>query len=214
MCRVERSPALAGAYPPITDDTITERSCCIFPSSIDSIRTHKESRLVKIDWTAVAAGIALFIWIADKFQRSRERSATRILLAQIMTSPIGNARIEVAKIRFRLAENGAEQLQALANSRDVRVDLWDQVASLNIDLPPQFYDKADIFDSSTTRALAVALSAVNELRSIVRMTSELATLATEDDIYAHICTVGEKVVAADAALELAFDELIRVGKVS
>jgi hypothetical protein len=170
--------------------------------------------LVEIDWTAIAAGIALFIWIADKFQRSRERSATRRLLAQIMTSPIGNARLDVVKIRFGLAENGAEQLQDLANSRDARVEFWDQVKSLNVDLPPQFYDKADIFDTSTTRTLAVALSAVNELRSIVKMTSELAASATEDDVYAHIRTVGEKVVAADAALEHAFDELIRVGRVS
>lgn len=84
----------------------------------------------------------------------------------------------------------------------------------NVDLPPQFYDKADIFDTSTTRTLAVALSAVNELRSIVKMTSELAASATEDDVYAHIRTVGEKVIAADAAPEHAFDELIRVGRVS
>ncbi|MNM41912.1 hypothetical protein D3C81_527400 [compost metagenome] len=166
----------------------------------------------KIDWTAVAALIALFIWVADKIQRSGERSATRRLLAQIMTSPIGNARLEVVKIRARLAEDGAKQLLLLAESSELRIAFWDHVKALVVDLPPQFYDKADIFSRSTTGVLAAALSAVNELRSIVRMTSELASTTADDEVYNHIRTVGEKTVAADDALKCAFEELIRVGK--
>ncbi|MNC30943.1 hypothetical protein D3C81_1306180 [compost metagenome] len=180
--------------------------------SIEFAWTYRERGLVNIDWTAVAAGVALFIWVADKALRSRERSATRRLLAQIMTSAVGDARLEVVKIRSKLAEDGAEQLVSLATSPEARVALWCRVSSLMVELPSQFYDKADIFDSSTTRALAAALSAVNELRSIVRMTSELDSSAEVEDLSDHVRTIGEKVIAADAALKQAFDELIEVGR--
>lgn len=167
---------------------------------------------MSIDWTAVAAGIALFIWAADKWQRSGERGATRKLLAQIMTSPIGNARLEVVKLRTGLAERDGKQLLLLSQSAESRKELWNRVQSLSADLPDQFYDKADIFNQNTTTKLAAALSSINELRSIVRLTHELTDGTTESDMYNHIKLISDKVLAADAALERAFDELVKVAK--
>jgi len=165
-----------------------------------------------VDWTAVAAGIALFIWVADKIQRSRERSATRRLLAQIMTSPIGNARLEIVAVRSQLAIDGASQLQQLLISPKARTALWERVQAISVDLPSQFYDKADTFDRSTATILAAAVSSVNEVRSIVRMTSELPVNTANEDFYNHINLIGQKVIDSDTALERAFTQLARVGR--
>lgn len=167
---------------------------------------------MSIDWTAVAAGIALFIWVADKFQRSRERFANRRLLAQIMTSPVGNARLEVAGLRQQLAADGAKELQELALAATARVALWERVKTISVDLPSQFYDKADMFEHTTSTILAAALSSVNEVKSAVKITAELRANAAEQELFDHINLIGQKVINADSALERAFTELTRVGR--
>ncbi|WP_460149397.1 hypothetical protein [Pseudomonas sp. H1_A03] len=76
----------------------------------------------KIDWTAVAACIALSIWIFDKFQRRGERAASARLLAQIMISHIATTQGELAKFRATVVPANGDQsfLMDIRATQDAR----------------------------------------------------------------------------------------------
>ncbi|MCY0106777.1 hypothetical protein NQF78_00500 [Pseudomonas monsensis] len=172
----------------------------------------------KIDWTAIsavatatAALIALSVWIYDKYQRKRERSASAKLLAQIMKTPIGDTRIQLAK--FRCDNFSPEQTGTnirLLIDENARKKLVEKVSVITINLPSQFLDKADFFSEAVNNELANAFFHVNSLKQIVMLTGDLSNSETADNIKNHVGSVIQKIKQAEEATQNALDALVNV----
>jgi len=170
----------------------------------------------KIDWTAVAAVIALVVWLYDKFQRGRERTASAQLLAQIMTTPVGAAQIEIAKLRCTVVPSNGDQsyLLSLFNTQEARKDLASKASLVIIDLPSQFLDKADIFSRAVNSSLANVFSQVSRLKSMSRLLGDLSDSAHDDEINEHVMAVLKQIQEAEKVIGEAFQILINAGKSS
>jgi hypothetical protein len=92
-----------------------------------------------LDWTAIAALIALSIWVADGLRRSRERAAARRLLAQIMTAPVGAAQIDIARFRTAVIPTNGDTttLLNLLGSQELRRAFASKAFEVRLDLPSQ-----------------------------------------------------------------------------
>lgn len=166
----------------------------------------------KIDWnaisavaTAVAAIFAVCVWYRDNRQRKRERSASAKLLAQIMKTPIGATRVQVAK--FRCDNFSAAQIDCLLNDENARKMLGEKVSSITIDLPSQFLDKADIFSEKINSELASAFFHVSNLKQIVMLTADLSNSAKDKEISNHVGSVIQKIKQSEDATQKALDAL-------
>lgn len=170
----------------------------------------------KIDWTAIAAVIALGIWLYDKHQRRGERIASARLLAQIMTTPFGAAQVEVAKLKRAVVPSSGDQsyLLSLLHNQDTRNDLASKASLVTIDLPSQFLDKADLFSVQVNGRLASAFSAVSRLNMACRLAGDLPDSASEVEINEHVMAVLHLVKEADESITEAFQSLLRAGSSS
>lgn len=170
----------------------------------------------KIDWTAVAAVIALVVWLYDKFQRGRERTASARLLAQIMTTPVGAAQVEIAKLRCAVVPADGDQsyVLSLLNSQETRKDLASKASLVTMDLPSQFLDKADLFSESVNNRLANAFSQVSRLKGMSRLLADLSDSARDEQITEFVMEVLKQIQEAEKAIGEAFQTLLKAGKSS
>jgi len=168
----------------------------------------------KIDWTAVAAVIALGVWLYDKYQRRGERLASARLLAQIMTTPFGAAQVEVAKLKRTVCPPDGDQsyLLSLLSTQEAREDLASKASLVTIDLPSQFLDKADFFSEHVNNRLACAFSQVSRLKTVCRLSGELPDSASEEEINEHLQAALNQIKEADKAITDAFQVLLTAGK--
>ncbi|WP_434671941.1 hypothetical protein [Pseudomonas sp. R1-15] len=175
----------------------------------------------KIDWdavaavaTAAAAIIALIIWSFDKAQRKRERFASAKLLAQMMTSPLGDTQIEIAKFRCYVVPSDGDQtyLVDLLNDENARKDLAAQATKITIELPSQFLDKADIFSETVNNRLANAFLQVNRLKKMSSLLADLPSSAMEDEISQHLMAILNQIKESEQATMEAFQALLQAGK--
>ncbi|WP_411384400.1 hypothetical protein ACK3BK_12245 [Pseudomonas sp. L7] len=191
-----------------------------FSNAVASTRRRRNGMWLctdwKIDWnaisavaTAVAAIFAVCVWYRDNQQRKRERSASAKLLAQIMKTPIGATRVEVA--RFRCDNFSAVQIKRLLIDENARKTLGEKVSSITIDLPSQFLDKADIFSEKINNELASAFFHVNNLKQIVMMTADLPNSAKDEDISKHVGSVIQKIQQSEDATQNALNALQELG---
>ncbi|OEC56602.1 hypothetical protein A9G05_16535 [Pseudomonas sp. ENNP23] len=174
-----------------------------------------------LDWTAIgslATAIAVFItlglWAYDKSQRRGERGASAKLLAQIMTTPVGAAQMEIAKLRCTVVPTSGDQsyLISLLNSEETRRDFASKASLLTFDLPSQYLDRPDLFSEPTNNRLAYALSQVNRLKTLSGLLGGLSESTPEKDIHDHAMAVLKQIQEAESAITAAFQVLLRVGK--
>jgi inorganic triphosphatase YgiF len=176
----------------------------------------------KIDWnaisavaTAAAALIALCVWLFDKHQRKLERNASARLLAQIMTTPVGAAHVQISKFSSDLFPSGSDPLiGTLREDKDARKRLVEKASAITIELPSQFLDKADLFSEATSSSLANVFSEVNRLKQFVGLFGDLADQEQQEVIDVHLMTVLNQIKTAEKAAETAFQALLVVGQTS
>ncbi|MGY2231502.1 hypothetical protein HX780_02200 [Pseudomonas tolaasii] len=167
----------------------------------------------KIDWTAVAACIALAIWLFDKYQRSGERAASARLLAQIMTSNIATTQGELAKFRTTVVPPNGDQsfLMDVRETQDARKTLASKALLIPIDLPSQFLDKADFFSESLSKTLANAFFQINHLKNFSKLLSDTPDSSSEEEIDARLMAVLSQIQEAEKAIGEAFMVLRQAG---
>ena len=176
----------------------------------------------KIDWnaisavaTAAAALTAMCVWLFDKHQRKLERNASARLLAQIMTTPVGAAHVQISKFRSDLFPTGRDHLiVTLREDKYARQRLVEKASGITIELPSQFLDKADLFSESLSSSLANAFSQVNRLKQMVGLLGDLADQETQELIDVHLMAVLNQIKEAETAAETAFNALLVVGRTS
>lgn len=176
----------------------------------------------KIDWnavsavaTAAAAMIALCVWLIDKHQRKLERTASARLLAQIVTTPVGAASVQISKFRSDLFPTGGDPLiGSLLQDKNARRQLVEKASAITIELPSQFLDKAHFFSEAVSSSLANVFSEVNRLKQLVGLFGDLADKERQDVIDLHLMTVLNQIKTAEAAAESAFQALLVVGRTS
>lgn len=177
----------------------------------------------KIDWTAigaiataVAAFIALGIWTFDKLQRWGERGTSAKLLAQMMTTPVGAAQVEIASLRYAVAPPGDDQsyILGLLNSQDKRKEFASKAALVTFDLPTQYLDKADLFTDAINRRVAYALSQVNRLKTMANLLSALTDTAREEDINDHALAALKQIQEAETSIGHAYEVLLKASQSS
>lgn len=167
----------------------------------------------KVDWTAVAACIALAVWVFDKFQRGRERTASARLLAQIMISHIATTQGELAKFRSAVVPASGDQsfLIDVRNTQKARQALASKALMLSVDLPSQFLDKADLFSESLSQTLANALFQVNHLKNFSKLLGDTPDSSPEVEIDQHLMAVLTQIKDAEKAIDDAFKVLRHAG---
>ncbi|AYG09196.1 hypothetical protein D7M10_19910 [Pseudomonas fluorescens] len=167
----------------------------------------------KVDWTAIAACIALTIWLIDKFQRARERAASAKLLAQIMISSIATAQGELSKFRSTVVPaNGDESfLINIRRTQEARRCLASKAALLSVDLPSQFLDKADFFNESLSKTLANAFFQVSHLKNFCKLLGDISDTAHESEVDEHLMAVLKQIKETETAINDAFNVLRHAG---
>ncbi|QTD34793.1 hypothetical protein [Pseudomonas fluorescens] len=177
----------------------------------------------RIDWTAigaiatgVAALIALGVWGFDKLQRSGERGTSAKFLAQIMTTPVGAAQVEIASFRSAVVPPGNDQSYVLGmlNSQETRKDFASRATFLTFDLPSQYLDKADLFSEAINRRVAYALSQVNRLKTMANLLATLPDSAREEDINEHTLAALKQIQETETSIGDAFQVLLKASKSS
>ena len=171
----------------------------------------------KIDWTAIAAGIALWIWVHDTLRRRKERAASRRLLAQIMTKPFMEAEVEIARFRESLVARFGGEASArelLDTPVEGREQIQAKALRVTLDLPSQFIDKADLFDSISASLVAKAFAQIGYLHRLWKLQVE-----SNDDVDAQgrlrlAAAAFEQVAGTENAIKEALNAMVRVGKVS
>lgn len=167
----------------------------------------------KVDWTAVAACIALAIWVLDKFQRGRERAASARLLAQIMISHIATTQGDLAKFRSTVVPANGDQsfLINVRNTQEGRKALASKALLLSVDLPSQFLDKADFFSESLSKTLANAFFQINHLKNFSKLLGDISDSSPEVEIDQHLMAVLNQIKEAEKAIDDAFEVLRHAG---
>jgi len=171
----------------------------------------------KIDWTAFAALTALAIWLVDRYGRRRERRASRRLIAQIMTTPVSVAQLEIAKFRCLVVPPGGEDtaflLKVLSNQTG-RKELASKASLITFDLPSQFVDKADLFSEAVSNRLAAAFSQVNRLKSMSQLLGELPDSADEEEIIQNLKLILTQTQETEQVIGEAYKALLNAGTAS
>lgn len=168
------------------------------------------------DWTAIAALIALGIWVADGLRRSRERAAARRLLAQIMTAPVGAAQIDIARFRTAVIPTNGDTttLLNLLGSQQLRRAFASKAFEVRVDLPSQFLEKADLFGERTANRLALALSQTSRLHSAWRIASDAPDGGDQQELELLVQAALEQIKEAETAIAEAFNALAADGRAS
>ncbi|MGV7173285.1 hypothetical protein [Xanthomonas axonopodis] len=169
-----------------------------------------------LDWTAIAALIALGIWVADGLRRARERAATRRLLAQIMTAPVGAAQIDIARFRASVVPSNGDTttLLNLIDSQALRRVFAGKAYEVKVELPSQFLEKADLFGEKTANRLALALSQTSRLHSAWKIASDVPDGGDEKELHNHIQAALEQIQETEKAIGEAFNALLVDGRAS
>lgn len=162
------------------------------------------------DWTAIAAVIALGIWVADGLRRSRERAAARRLLAQVMTAPVGTAQIDIARFRTSVVPSTGDTttLLGLTDSQALRRIFANKAYEIKVELPSQFLEKADLFGEKTANRLAFALSQTTRLHSAWKVASDVPDGGDERELHTHIQAALEQIQETEKAIGEAFNALM------
>ncbi|WP_129242232.1 hypothetical protein [Achromobacter veterisilvae] len=171
----------------------------------------------RIDWTAFAALTALGIWLVDGYRRRRERRASRRLLAQIMTTPVAVAQLEIAKLRSLIVPPGGEDttyLLRVLDSQTGRRELASKASLITLELPPQFLDKVDIFSEVVSNRLALAFAQVNRLRSISQPLGDLPDSAKEHEIVENLKLTLTQIQETEQIIGETFQALLKEGRAS
>lgn len=171
----------------------------------------------KIDWTAFAAITALAIWLVDGYRRHRERRASRRLLAQIMIAPVAVAQLEIAKFRSLVVPPGGEDTTYLLNlmrSQAERKYLASRALLLDLELLPQFLDKADIFSEVASNRLAFAFSQINRLKSMSQFLGDTPDSENEEAITEGVKLFLIQIQEAEQAIGEAFLAITKEGRAS
>jgi hypothetical protein len=168
------------------------------------------------DWTAIAALIALGIWVADGLRRYRERVAARRLLAQIMTAPVGAAQIDIARFRTSVVPSTGDTttLLGLVNSQALRRIFANKAYEVKVELPSQFLEKADLFSERTANRLAFAFSQTSRLHSVWKIASDVPDGQDEKELHNHIQAALEQIQETEKAIGDAFNALMVDGRAS
>ncbi|WP_267122981.1 hypothetical protein [Xanthomonas sacchari] len=170
----------------------------------------------RIDWTAVAAIIALAIWMVDGWRRRGERAATRRVLAQIMTTPVGLAQIEIAHFRTLVMPSTEDQsiVLELMNSGEKRREFANKALQVKFELPTQFLDKADVFGQRTSNRLAWAFSQTTRLHTMWRLFAETSDQVDDDEMGARLKHALVQIQETEQAIGEAFNAVLADGRAS
>lgn len=172
----------------------------------------------KLDWTAIAAIVALGIWLVDGCRRRRERAASRRLLSQIMTVPIMEAQMEMAKFRTSLVQLPAAgevpAISMLASDAEARVRFSNVALRVRIDLPSQFVEKADLFGQLSSNRVANAIAQVGYFHRLWKILGEQGADARSDDVPRILEAALKQVTVTEEAINEALAATLRDGKAS
>lgn len=170
----------------------------------------------ELDWTAIAALIALGIWVVDGMRRSRERAASRRLLAQIMTTPVGIAQIDIARFRSLVAPPNGDtaNILSLIDSRAFRETFASKALEVKLELPAQFLEKSDLFGEKTANCLALALSEIGRLHIVWKLAAEVSDGLDGGEAEDHVHLALEQIQKAESAIGEAFNALLVDGRAS
>jgi len=172
---------------------------------------------LRIDWTAFAALTALSIWLVDGHRRRRERRASRRLLSQMMITPVGDAQLEIAKLRSLIVPPDGEDttyLFKVLDSHTGRKEFASKALLIIFELPSQALDKADLFSELVSNRLALAFSQVNRLRSMSQLLGELPDSAHEDEITQNLKLVLTQIHETERVIGEAYQALLKEGRAS
>lgn len=171
-----------------------------------------------VDWTAVAAFIALAIWLIDSSRRRHERRATERFIAQLLVTEFAAARVDVARLRAEIAPPGTadpSQILALLDSQEARRSLADRATQLRLELPSVALDKADVFRQWTSNRMALALSVVMRLKQAGMLMADMeGAAASDNDIEVAVRHFLELIHDAEQAIQDAYSALLETGKAS
>ncbi|KUF34291.1 hypothetical protein [Xanthomonas phaseoli] len=169
-----------------------------------------------IDWTAIAALIALGIWLVDGWRRRRERAATRRLLAQIMTTPVGVAQIDIARFRVSVVPSSGDttNILNLIDSQACRAAFAAKAFEVKLDLPSQFLEKAGLFGERTSNRLALALSQTSRLHMAWKLAADIPDGVDEKELHNHVHHALEQIQATERAIGEAFNAVVADGQAS
>lgn len=176
-----------------------------------------------IDWNAVgaiatafAAGTALLIWLVDGNRRKAERKAAARLLAQSMIAPVAAAQIDVAAVRHAVAppDGSTWLIHAALASKAGRDELAGLAVGVNLELPPQFLDKADLFSEEVSNKLAYALTVISRLKVSAKLLSGLSDTSEQQDIDQHTHLLLTLIKEAADAVDEAYNVLLVAGRAS
>lgn len=168
----------------------------------------------KIDWTAIAAILALVIWVVDNIRRYKERAATCRLLSQIMTTPVGIAQLEIAKFRVAVVPPSGDKTNILdlIDKPAARKAFAARALEVKLELPTQFLEKADLFGERTSNRLAFALSQTSRLHSVWKMLGELPSDSDPQEVNDHMQLALEQIKETEKAIGEAFNAVLASGK--
>ena len=169
----------------------------------------------KVDWTAVAAAIALWIWAHDTLRRRRERAASRRLLAQMMTKPFMEAEGEIALFRTSLVATFGNQAssQELANATvAAREQFHSKASRVKLDLPNQFIEKADLFDPSSSGRVANAFAQIGYLHRLWKLMSEPHEDMDSDGMLLVGAAAFKQVTITEEAIKDALGAMLKAGR--
>lgn len=158
-----------------------------------------------IDWTAVAAMIALGIWLADLLRKRSERKAAARVLAQLMLIELGNLRAYLLGMSVDLRANRSTEAQAELDARismqaEFRRQLLGYQENLQSETLRRLSERVDVLPSFFATSLALAFSELNAVIHLSRLVGE----SPHDGLHAEQmpdlrAAIGDAVIAIEDA---------------
>jgi hypothetical protein len=133
-----------------------------------------------------------------------------------MTTPVGITQLDIAKLRSTVAPRSGDNsfLLNILDNQTARKDLASSVSRVTLELPPQFLDKADLFNEVVSNRLAWALSQVNRMRRASQLLGDMSDSVNEKDIQEHLMIVLAQIQETEQAVDEAFQALLKEGRSS
>ena len=158
-----------------------------------------------IDWTAVAAMIALGIWLADLLRKRSERKAAARVLAHLMLIELGNLRAYLLGMSVDLRANRSTEAQAELDARismqaEFRRQLLGYQDNLQSETLRRLSERVDVLPSFFATSLALAFSELNAVIHLSRLVGE----SPHDGMHAESmpdlrAAIGDAVIAIEDA---------------
>jgi len=135
----------------------------------------------------------------------------------MMTKPFMEAEIEIARFRESLVASFGEQASAreLVDTPVARREkIHAKALRISLDLPSQFIDKADLFDSDSASLVAKAFAQIGYLHRLWKLQVE-----PNDDVDAQgrllmAAAAFEQVTVTEKSIKEALSAMLKVGRVS